>query len=235
MNAAGVSINVNNLTDQDLDWLADVLLDRIDEEVGDGGADVGILVIPELDGFLTAIVSGPVAVLPSHWLPAIWGDFEPFWDTQEDAQAFISHLMTLHNEIATTLLDAPLAFDPIFFEGNSGDRRVVVVDDWCEGYMRGVRLTERDWRRGGKDIDELLEPIRAFTEEANWPAHELDDDAELIRLKDSIAPSARAIHAKWLAERSEESLQYRHRGPRIGRNDLCPCGSGKKYKRCCLN
>jgi hypothetical protein len=21
---------------------------------------------------------------------------------------------------------------------------------------------------------------------------------------------------------------------KIGRNDLCPCGSGKKYKRCCM-
>ena len=24
-----------------------------------------------------------------------------------------------------------------------------------------------------------------------------------------------------------------HEGPRVGRNDLCPCGSGKKYKKCC--
>ena len=24
-----------------------------------------------------------------------------------------------------------------------------------------------------------------------------------------------------------------HQGPRIGRNDPCPCGSGKKYKKCC--
>jgi preprotein translocase subunit SecA len=24
------------------------------------------------------------------------------------------------------------------------------------------------------------------------------------------------------------------RGPKIGRNDPCPCGSGKKYKKCCL-
>jgi uncharacterized protein YecA (UPF0149 family) len=23
-------------------------------------------------------------------------------------------------------------------------------------------------------------------------------------------------------------------GPKIGRNDLCPCGSGKKYKKCCM-
>ena len=22
---------------------------------------------------------------------------------------------------------------------------------------------------------------------------------------------------------------------KIGRNDPCPCGSGKKYKKCCLN
>lgn len=26
---------------------------------------------------------------------------------------------------------------------------------------------------------------------------------------------------------------YRREGPKIGRNDLCPCGSGKKYKKCC--
>ncbi len=25
----------------------------------------------------------------------------------------------------------------------------------------------------------------------------------------------------------------RHEGPKIGRNDPCPCGSGKKYKKCC--
>jgi preprotein translocase subunit SecA len=33
----------------------------------------------------------------------------------------------------------------------------------------------------------------------------------------------------------EEELAkpVRHKGPRIGRNDPCPCGSGKKYKKCC--
>ena len=23
--------------------------------------------------------------------------------------------------------------------------------------------------------------------------------------------------------------------PKVGRNDPCPCGSGRKYKKCCLN
>jgi len=32
---------------------------------------------------------------------------------------------------------------------------------------------------------------------------------------------------------SEDAQKPAKAGPRIGRNDLCPCGSGKKYKKCC--
>ena len=28
--------------------------------------------------------------------------------------------------------------------------------------------------------------------------------------------------------------QYVRSGPKVGRNDPCPCGSGKKHKKCCL-
>ena len=28
-------------------------------------------------------------------------------------------------------------------------------------------------------------------------------------------------------------VTVRHRGPRVGPNDPCPCGSGKKFKKCC--
>jgi preprotein translocase subunit SecA len=31
----------------------------------------------------------------------------------------------------------------------------------------------------------------------------------------------------------EAPKPMRHKGPRVGRNDPCPCGSGKKYKKCC--
>ena len=30
----------------------------------------------------------------------------------------------------------------------------------------------------------------------------------------------------------ETTMPVKHSGPRIGRNDPCPCGSGKKYKNC---
>jgi hypothetical protein len=44
--------------------------------------------------------------------------------------------------------------------------------------MRGVRLAENEWRAGGQEIAHLLAPIRAFTEETNWHAHALNDEAE---------------------------------------------------------
>ena len=29
--------------------------------------------------------------------------------------------------------------------------------------------------------------------------------------------------------------QMNRRPPKVGRNELCPCGSGRKFKKCCLN
>ena len=36
-----------------------------------------------------------------------------------------------------------------------------------------------------------------------------------------------------LYKEQKQSQTVRHEGPKIGRNDPCPCGSGKKYKKCC--
>ena len=43
------------------------------------------------------------------------------------------------------------------------------------------------------------------------------------------------INGKWYFMDGKElnAPPARHEGPRIGRNDPCPCGSGKKYKKCC--
>ena len=38
-----------------------------------------------------------------------------------------------------------------------------------------------------------------------------------------------------LEDKFEALLPINNTQPKIGRNDPCPCGSGKKYKKCCLN
>ena len=36
-----------------------------------------------------------------------------------------------------------------------------------------------------------------------------------------------------IAKKYKQSKTVRRESPKIGRNDPCPCGSGKKYKHCC--
>ena len=68
-------------------------MERIDEEADTLDKDEGVLDVSELDGLFTAIVSGPVTTLPSKWLPAIWGDFEPVWKSEKEFEEIFSLMM----------------------------------------------------------------------------------------------------------------------------------------------
>ena len=226
-----------SLTDEELDRLDGFLLDRIDEDAVTDGTDEGVIGVSELDGFLTAVVSGPVTVVPSRWLPAMYGDYEPEWEEAADAQAILSLIIRHMNEIAFFLAEDPEGFEPLFMESATDDGPVLVVDEWCEGYLRGVALTADEWSTAPVEILELLAPMRAFTEASGWLAHDIDDPREFANLRDAISQNARAIHAHWLRQRGQEvaaATPWRRDTPRVGRNDPCPCGSGKKYKHCCL-
>ena len=37
------------------------------------------------------------------------------------------------------------------------------------------------------------------------------------------------------AKESHPETTVHHTGPKVGRNDPCPCGSSKKYKKCCID
>ncbi len=83
----------------------------------------------------------------------------------------------------------------------------------------------------------LLAPLLAFTEETNWRGHDYARN-EIATIQEAIAPNVRAIHAYWLERRAETepvAKPVRRGEPRVGRNDPCPCGSGRKYKKCCLH
>jgi uncharacterized protein len=47
-----------------------------------------------------------------------------------------------------------------------------------------------------------------------------------------LGESVMAIMEWWLPIRKAGST-VRRGEPKVGRNDLCPCGSGKKFKKCC--
>jgi len=226
----------NILSVSEIERLDRFLLGRIDEDAETEGRDEGVLNVSELDGFFTAIVSGPVMIPPSQWLSTVWGDFEPEWESEKDFETILMLMMRHMNGIAETLIEHPGDFEPIYLEREVEGNAYAIVDEWCEGYLRGVALAKDLWTAGGQDMTTLLTPIYAFTEATGWRGHDFSG-SEIETIQNAIAPNVREIHAFWLARRGEGApvQQPVHRnGPRVGRNGPCPCGSGKKYKKCCL-
>jgi len=224
------------LTAKEIDRLDRFLLDRIDDDADTEGKDEGVLGISTLDGLLTAIVSGPVTIVPSRWLPAVWGDFEPLWENGKEFEEIFALMARHMNSISSTLMESPEDFEPIFMERKVKGKIYTIVDEWCEGYWLGVTLAAEQWNTAMERLLQPMAPIVSFAEVTNWRAHELSiEETEL--LQDGIAPSAREIHAYWLEQRSKAGSgagPARNREFKVGRNDPCPCGSGKKHKKCCL-
>jgi len=66
--------------------------------------------------------------------------------------------------------------------------------------------------------------------ETDKPKNKLD---ELVEVIDKIREEGKTASSP-LPTTPYEKPQVREK-PKVGRNDPCPCGSGKKYKKCCLN
>jgi SEC-C motif-containing protein len=104
---------------------------------------------------------------------------------------------------------------------------------------------------GESDID--MEETRRWSEQSEWLGLKIHStkqggvsdsegivefSATYIRkgLKDEHRETAgfKKIDGEWLyAEGQVATTTVVRSGPKVGRNDPCPCGSGKKYKQCC--
>ncbi|MDY0134225.1 MAG: YecA family protein [Atribacterota bacterium] len=218
------------LTDSELDFLDETLLKY--------GNDDSILGLSELDGFLTAIVSGPDVVMPSRWLPAMWGGVgnEPKWENEQAIEQFMSLVIRHMSSIATVLMDFPEDFEALFNVNAQSENTILIAEEWCFGYMRGVDLGQ--WPELPDEMDTWLEAIRLHGREANFAVLETLTLEEHQQTVAEIEPAVRRLHAYWLAQRSpteSTSPSTIRAAPKTGRNAPCPCGSGKKFKQCCLH
>ena len=79
----------------------------------------------------------------------------------------------------------------------------------------------------------------AVTEMSWWAAFNADERPKRSVLPPEPIAPAPPFHSIEPDEPEDAAPEFDpgagiRRGPKIGRNDPCPCGSGKKYKKCCL-
>jgi uncharacterized protein len=193
-----------------------------------------------LDGFLTALMIGLGLVPPSLWLKAIWGKGEPQFDSSAQAQSMISLIMRRFNAIGR-IFENPPEFAPILYEREMEGRVYRIADGWCSGFLAAFYLSAEAWQPLLKDQDNrrLLLPIIALGSEEGWKLLEANTDPQAVEeaaLAD-LEPSVVAICEYWRNQWKAAAWRttIRPRSLRVSRNEPCPCGSGRKYKRCCAN
>jgi uncharacterized protein len=99
--------------------------------------------LPMLDGYVAAIVAGPMSISPIDWIcPLLAVDADAFNHGGTPEFAAISAVALRHNDISNTLSTAPDRFEPIHRRKSNGD---VDARPWCRGFYAAMRLRMSDW------------------------------------------------------------------------------------------
>jgi uncharacterized protein len=223
------------LSEDEFNELEQFLLYDVDTEEG--------MTLDMADGFMHAIAVGPIATHPKQWLPKIWGTKEmmPPMDSIEQLNHILGLVMRHFNSIIAGLEDDPREISPCWstmtYDGD--EQEYDDAEAWAYGFVEGMRLCWNDWQQLLSTLQgqAWFRPIALLGEDD----FSVDQDeltktpAKRAELALRIPQAVLDMHAHWLPLRLAvyqrevaKSMQ-----PKAGRNEPCPCGSGKKFKRCC--
>ncbi|MDH3376724.1 MAG: UPF0149 family protein [Gammaproteobacteria bacterium] len=225
------------MTDDDYDFLVSVL-DRFKND--------NAMNLEMLDGFFASLICSPKLIMPSQYMPEIWGGGEmaqeEAYESMEEAERFMTLLMAHWNHRAQTLQNDDV-YLPLLLED---DRGIAKGNDWAKGFQRGMGFHQADWMELLDDEEHGGAMVAIFA-----LAHEHDPDPEMRPYQEPIDETQREQllvglaagamrvyryfepHRLMAARVEDAATPHRRESPKIGRNAPCPCGSGRKYKQCC--
>ena len=183
----------------------------------------GVRSLAQLDGFLVGVITSPYLLRPSFWIPQVWTSkpdlAEPAWPSDEAAKRIMQALMSRYNTVLGGVAGRSLA--PPADEDMSS---------WLDGFLDGTSLWGDESFGDGSAHDLLLDLVVRKVAPGKSGA---EPSFETILRAAGNAYDARS--AESAPARYEPPTHPIHReSPKVGRNDPCPCGSGKKFKACCM-
>jgi len=186
----------------------------------------------EVQGFMMALLSGPDALNPTNWLPEILGE-ESLFDAKERTE--IERLVMAMAADMRMKLDEKILPDLWFYEDEAGNPDFYT---WCNAYLYTLDIVPTDWFEAvdQEEFEDLFYPIMAlggiYDDEENGEVILHLNEKELTQLESDLPHVLLDIYWYWQAIINKPQT-VRREGEKVGRNDPCPCGSGKKYKACC--
>lgn len=200
--------------------------------------DSDAMLVSELDGFLAGLLVCPDLIMPSEWLPLVWGGDEetaPTFENARQAEQLVGLVMEHYNATAQDLQSGRYA--PVFEVDTRHDE--VLWELWIGGFETAMQLRPESWvplLDSDEDTRTALTGLILLTRVNQGDSSLSEDEVKEVTEKapDLIGPWVEILNA-W---RVSQHLAGQPVPPapslsKVGRNDPCPCGSGKKYKKCC--
>ena len=197
--------------------------------------------LEEVDGFFAALIAGPEIVMPNEYLPDVLGSdtAEPRQFTSlEEADEILGLLMRHWNDIAGTLSRGKV-YLPLLLEDENGEQH---GNGWARGFIRGTRLRQDGWAELLADEDHagcMIPMLMLYHEHDEDPSSRPNPIIPEQRKKviesmvAGLVGAYRYFRGDGRLDVNRQSFDSMDKTRKVGRNDPCPCGSGKKYKRCC--
>lgn len=225
------------MSDADFEALEEVLVSEVVPE--------DCMDLEMLDGFLAAVLASPQPIALERWLPVVWSAHgeEAGFGAGRAMQRAILLVKSYYNEMLSTLGrddDDEHCWEPFCFAVGDGDA-LRLGEEWLEGFVQGLDLWPDDWEDGV--APEAATAVRDALDEALAPwgedgADGADADTRLQWLAD-LGEAVNDIFAHWRDQGIAAPAVLAVEAPAAptpaaaGRNEPCPCGSGRKYKHCC--
>lgn len=192
---------------------------------------------PALHGLYTALICTPAFYMaPAQQANIIFGTDNIIWNDENHIAIFMNELVDLGKDLIN-IFNNKLEYKPLYYNDNKNQP---IIEDWVTGFVLGVQCLPNFWKLllEDEEYQELLRPIIILYELDNLPLDFLqlpksknisrDQCINLITLN---IPKIHDYFYPYKRNFSEHVFSYQ----KAGRNDPCPCGSGTKYKKCCID
>jgi uncharacterized protein len=200
--------------------LSDAELDELEVFLASDAVPQDCMDLEMLDGYLTAVVSGPEVIQPSEWLPQVWSEAARVprrcssTTTRHSDHGARAPPFRRHPAHAGRI---PTRFRPLLYvpdEGAARRARAGRGDRVVRGYMAGVKIRDDEWQPlyDAQDARDWIFPIEALAfgdRDDDFTEWVDSDSAELI---EELPVAAVLIFRFWLSRR--EATQGRGTGSR---------------------